>query len=242
MNSNAITTTQNTSETGLGVLELIPIGYLWLHIVLLNLAITISILTKSEKTYLNVIYLSIASSDLLTGLICVTFEIFYKRFSTPLLDDVMCLANSFFEYAGVCIALFSLLLLTVHRYRRLTCPAGEKESMTQARYVYVLLIWVGNMLVWVVVYLVLDHFVLNASMCDVNFGFGLVLGLDLALQICPIAALFVFNGLIFKHLIAKIQNYRNLKIKHMIIMKRNRYPKKLNKGRLRLERSLIRFP
>lgn len=227
-----ITSRNNTTTIGSRKFhfELIPISYLWLHTIFFNLTITIAILVKCEKTYLNMIYLSITFSDFLTGLICVSYEMFYKRFNAPLFNHFICLVNRYFEYSSVCIALFSLLLLTIHRYFRLVKPTEEKESMTRSRYVCLCAIWLSNILLWVFMYLILNDFILDSSVCDIELDFFVVLFLNFVLQICPICLLIVFNLLLLKHLVAKIRKYKNVKIKYLIKLRNNRYSKKLIKG------------
>lgn len=211
--------------------DLIPIGILWAHTIILNLLIAISIIVKCEKTYLNIIYLSITISDLLTGLVCITFEIFFERVDTWFVNVLLCIIDRYTEYSSVCIALYSLLLLTIHRYYRLVKPSEEKESMTRARYFYIGSIWIGSILFWVMLYLVLNDFALDARVCNITLDFYLVLALNFVLQIVPLATLIFFNFVLLKHIWSNLEKYNGLKIKYLINSKKSRYPKKLKKGK-----------
>jgi hypothetical protein len=128
---------------------LIPIGYLWVHIMVFNFMISLTIALKSEKTYLNMLYLSITLSDFLTGSICVTYEIFCHKDNMQFLNQLLCVVNKFSESSTPCLALSSLLMLIIHRYYRLTRPLDEKESMSRGRYAAIAFIWAFHFSLWI---------------------------------------------------------------------------------------------
>lgn len=210
----------------------IPIVILWIHTILINSTIAISIISRSEKTYLNIIYLSITLSDLLTALVCITFEIFFQRVDSYFIEVILCIINRYVEYSSVCIALYSLLLLTIHRYYRMTKPADEKESMTRRRYVCLGFIWSASIFFWIFLYLVLNNFIIDVNVCNSTLDFYLVLVLDFFLQVCPLFALILFNVVLLRHIWRNVKKYKGIKLKYLIKVKNSRYPKKLKKGKL----------
>lgn len=214
--------------------DVIPIAILWIHTILINSTIAISIISRSEKTYLNLIYLSITLSDLLTAIVCITFEIFYQRVDSYFIEVILCIIDRYIEYSSVCISLYSLLLLSIHRYYRMTKPADEKESMTRRRYVCLGLIWSASIFFWIFLYLVLNDFIIDVNVCDSSLDFYLVLVLDFFLQVCPLFALILFNVILLRHIWKNVKKYKGIKLKYLIKMKNSRYPKKLKKGKLKL--------
>ena len=152
------------------------------------------------------------------------------RVDSWFINVFLCIIGRYTEYSTICIALYSLLLLTIHRYFRMTRPARERESMTFARLVWIIGIWFGNIFFWFMLYLIINDFVLDASVCNITLEFYLVLALNFVLQIAPLGVLIFLNIILLKHIAENIKKYKGIKFKYLVNLKNSRYPNKLKKG------------
>ena len=184
---------------------------------LLNLVIMIVIIfIIKRKTYSNMIFLSMATADFIVGIVSLPFMIIYSTFGYWPLGYAFCVAWCINDWTSGTVTLYSMLMISAHRYFQIKAPLKTNEDLTKWRCIRIIALWPLALCCWLtsILSITLTNDFDPAS-CYFTYTFAFVLSSDLFVFIIPVCLIVAFNILIYFSLKSRPKPVPTVQVAHI---------------------------
>lgn len=101
-----------------------------------------------KRTFSNFLFLSGAISDFMIGLMSIPFMTIFTSYGYWPIGEATCIFWVINDFSIGSVSIYSLLLMSIHRYRELKWPHKENEIMNKEKYSIIILKWILIYLFW----------------------------------------------------------------------------------------------
>ena len=174
-----------------------------------NITIILILTLKfKKKSYSDMLYLSSTMSDCVAGVSSIAFMTVYTTYGYWPLGYSPCVFWVINDYSVSSISLYSVLLMTIHRYRVLT-NVHTTDEMTKLRIFNILTIWLLNYCFWATSVLYITSKDFEPANCYYTYTFAYVFTSDFVTYVTPIICMTVLNGFVLFELYKKGKKFGN---------------------------------
>ena len=150
-----------------------------------------------RKTYSNFLFLSGTLSDFMIGLMSIPFMTIFTTFGFWPLGKATCIFWVINDFSIGTISIYSLLLMSVHRFRQLKWPLVVTEAMNKEKYFILIGKWIGIYIFWGLSVILITRKDFNSRNCYFTYTFSYVLVADSVGYLIPVLSVFVMNTLVY---------------------------------------------
>ena len=195
-------------------MKLLPLYMtLTVFIISLNIVVFWGFYNSKKKTFSNCLFLSIAASDLIAGLVqapMTTIGLVYVYWP---LGQLMCHVNFLMNGINYMVSDICLLILSIHRFWQITKPYSEKETMNNTKTVILASPWIlafGYNIATVIGHYYTDQ--LDMISCKIDKSIMFSLFQSIFVYLVPLTVTILVNILNIYHLLKKQQAMRSMSI------------------------------
>ncbi|RNA17429.1 histamine H3 receptor-like, partial [Brachionus plicatilis] len=150
-----------------------------------------------RKTYSNFLFLSGTLSDFMIGLMSVPFMTIFTTFGFWPLGEATCIFWVINDFSIGTVSIYSLLLMSIHRFRQLKWPLVVNENMTRDKYFILIGKWILIYAFWGLSVVLITRQNFESRNCYFTYTFTYVLVADSVGYFLPVLSVFVMNTLVY---------------------------------------------
>ena len=202
---NLTNSTGDDSQLGLSLDQILKIAYFSLVAILTILINSLAVFIFSRlkhKTYTNILYLTIAVSDLLSGLVQVPIILLSQLNSDWNYGNIVCYVKLSVAGTTFCISIYMLLVLAIERCVQIIKPSKISDKVSARKVFVIILVWVVG--ISLKLFRFIGHYLthnIDTSVCRITLSFTYVLVDSVATELVPTTLTVLVNlaniGLIF---------------------------------------------
>ncbi|CAF1013475.1 unnamed protein product [Brachionus calyciflorus] len=164
-----------------------------------------------HRSYSNFLFLSGAISDFMIGLLSIPFMTVFTSYGFWPLGEGLCLFWVINDYSIGTVSIYSLLLMSIHRFRQLKWPLKVNENMSKEKYALIFGKWILIYLFWGLSVILVTRSNFNPENCYFTSTFAYVISADSVGYFLPVIAVFLTNIFVYLELRKNFKK-RNIKL------------------------------
>lgn len=161
-----------------------------------------------QKSYSNLLFLSIAISDFLIGSVAMSTQALIEFYSHWPYGALSCLFSLFIQYALPDTTILALVFLTIQRFLQIKSPIKQTEEINMQNFFKLFLLWFLTLTFWMISLLA---FFLNnqfdQDLCTIRPSLVFILVKEVLLGILPLVLISILNFKSIHFLYAKQKKF-----------------------------------